>query len=74
MAIRIDVKDYCAECCDFEPDVTQPTKTIIHKVDPARFVDEDVVVRQTDTIVRCKHRNRCEAIKRYLEKQKENKE
>lgn len=71
MAIRIDVKDYCAECCDFEPDVTKPERSTLYF---ESMGEQKNMVLQTDTIVRCKYRNRCEAIKRYLEKQKEDKE
>lgn len=70
MAIRVDVKEYCAECCDFEPDVTKPEKTRLY----GGFTDPEVMTIQTDTIVRCRYAKRCEAIKRFLEKQKEDKE
>lgn len=70
MAIRIDVKEYCAECCDFEADVTKPERSTLYSED---FIGVKEIFRQTDTIVRCKYRNRCEAIKRFLEKQKEDK-
>ena len=26
--IRLDIQDYCASCCDFEPDVTKPVKVV----------------------------------------------
>lgn len=45
---------------DFEPEVDRPIK--MHNGDE---------IIQTDTIVRCEHRRRCEAIKRYLDRQKE---
>lgn len=57
--IRIDVEDYCHSCCDFSPDVTPPT----------RLFSENMTVTQTDTVVQCKYRRRCEAIKRYLDQQ-----
>lgn len=57
MAIRLEVQDYCADCLDFEPDVTKPQR--------ARTEDGEVVL-QTDTIVECKYAKRCTAIKRYL--------
>lgn len=71
MAIRVDIKDYCAECCDFEPDVTKPERSTLYA---DSMGERKTMVMQTDTIVRCKYRNRCEAIKRFLEKQKEDKE
>lgn len=68
MSILIDVKDYCAECCDFEPDVTKPERSTLFF---DRMGEQKTMVMQTDTIVRCKYRNRCEAIKRFIDKQKE---
>lgn len=68
MAIKIDVKEYCTDCCDFEADVTKPEKTYYYDC------SEQVCESTSDTIVRCRYSKRCEAIKRFLEKQKENKE
>lgn len=56
--IRLDIKEYCDWCCDFEPDVTSPAK--LH-------TGEDIVMG--DTIIRCTYAKRCEAIRRYLMKQ-----
>lgn len=64
MAIRIDVKEYCSDCFDFEPDVTRPEKTSAYTVGSV----EPIVSYQTDTVVRCKYGKRCEGIKRYLER------
>lgn len=61
--IRLDIQDYCASCCDFEPDVTKPVKSSV-----ATDLNEVTVV-QSDTIVRCTHAKRCECIKRYLSQQ-----
>ena len=55
--IRINVEEYCHQCLDFEADVTKPVRTVNDN-------DEHI---QTDTIVQCKYRKRCEAIKRYLQ-------
>lgn len=74
MAIRLDVQPYCESCCDFEPDVTKPERETLCVRNPANFSYEDIVVHQTDTIVRCKYTKRCEAIKRYLSQQKGEKE
>lgn len=57
MAIILEVKDYCHECLDFTADVEKP-----HRED-GFYGDE-----WSDTVIHCKNRNRCEAIKRYLEK------
>ena len=61
--IRLDIQDYCTSCCDFEPDVTKPVKSSL-----ATDLN-DVIVIQSDTIVRCNHAKRCECIKRYLSQQ-----
>ena len=61
--IRLDIQDYCDSCCDFEPDVTKPVKRSL-----ATNLNEVIVV-QSDTVVRCAHAKRCECIKRYLSQQ-----
>ena len=53
------VEEYCQSCMEFDPDVTPPK----------RAFSDNMVVMQTDTIIQCKHRKRCETIKRYLEQQ-----
>lgn len=55
--IRVEVQDYCQSCLEFEPDVERPTLLYAH----------NEVVAQTDTVIRCKHCNRCENIKRFIE-------
>jgi hypothetical protein len=57
--IQIEVQGYCSDCCDFESDVVRPQRT---------RTDDGKTVIQSDTIVRCKHRKRCESIARYLER------
>lgn len=64
--IRIDVQPYCSECCDFVPDVTKPEKTTLYSNE---IRDSCFMVIKSDTIIRCTHAKRCEAIKRYLEQQ-----
>ena len=66
--IRVDVQPYCSECCDFDPDITKPVKLFLD----GTFMSDSTVAR-TDTIIRCSHAKRCEAIKRYLEHQEGNK-
>ena len=61
--IRLDIQEYCASCCDFEPDVTNPVKRSL-----ATNLNEVIVV-QSDTVIRCAHAKRCECIKRYLSQQ-----
>lgn len=62
--IRLDISEYCSDCCDFDPDVTKPERRLIHADDTANVINV-----QSDTIVRCKYAKRCESIKRYLERQ-----
>lgn len=57
--IRVCVEDYCQSCMEFVPDVTPPVRSF----------SDNMAVKQTDTIIQCKHRKRCEAIKRYLDQQ-----
>lgn len=58
--IRLDVKEYCHSCMDFVPDVIPARK---------QFADWSDVIEQSDTIIQCEHRGRCEAIRKYLERQ-----
>lgn len=56
--IRVDVKDYCSECLDFQPNVERPEK----------FYNDMTMIVITDTIIRCQNRKRCECIRQYLER------
>lgn len=58
--IRLSVEDYCHQCSDFIPDVTKPERS---------FVAGSDEIIQSDTIVQCSYRRRCEAIKKYLIRQ-----
>ena len=58
--IRLDIKEYCDWCCDFEPEATRPKRL---------FKDNGDEVVIGDTIIRCTYAKRCEAIRRYLMKQ-----
>ena len=59
--IRVEVQDYCQSCLEFEVDVENPTLLYV----------ASKVVEQTDTVIRCKHRTRCENIKHHIDKEKE---
>lgn len=62
--IVLDVDEYCqCNCLDFEADVEPASRSVLM----ADF--EEVKESFTPTYVRCKHRNRCKAVKRYLERQ-----
>ena len=55
--IRLEVRDYCAKCFDFEACVQGPDVNVC--------IDGTEIV--TDTIIRCKNRTKCEHLRRYLE-------
>lgn len=59
--IRLDIQPYCDSCMDFTPDTEAPVRNYAG----SRFV------YQSDTIVRCKYRKRCENMIKYLQKQME---
>lgn len=61
MAIRLDIQDYCSECCDFEADVTKPERTTVYTIAPS-----SARTYQSDTIIRCKYAKRCSNLLRYL--------
>lgn len=62
MAIKLEVKEYCASCLDFEPDVTKPERTVL-------YGGSEVMTVQSDTVVRCRYASRCANLVRYLNKQ-----
>lgn len=62
--IKLKVPEYCHECMDFEPKITQRPDQI--------HTDHDDLSGYIlgDTIVECKYRNRCESIYNHLKKEK----
>lgn len=56
--IVLEVQDYCHDCSSFEADVQRPEKML------TSF--NEVII--SNTIIRCEYRNRCEQLKRYLER------
>ena len=54
--IVLNVKPYCHNCLEFKADVEGAEILYAH--------NEELAV--TDTIISCKHENRCEAIKKHL--------
>lgn len=59
MAIKLEVQPYCRDCTIFEAEVEVPSK----------YVDSFNMPCQTDTIIRCGHRNTCAGLMRYLKKE-----
>lgn len=68
MAIRLQVREYCMDCLDFEADVTKPERTTL-------YGEGEPLTIQSDTVVKCKYAGRCHNLVRYLTRQnKEDKE
>lgn len=57
--IKLDVQPYCHNCQVFEADVVNAYKTI----------NDDGEWDLTDTVIRCRRRNLCSGIKKYLERE-----
>lgn len=57
MSIELNVEDYCQNCGDFDAEV--------HKYPIDRRIDD--TSRDYRTVIVCTRKNRCAAIKRYLE-------
>lgn len=60
--IKIEVENYCHPCIEFEADVEVPIA----------YYASGKIVEQTDTIVRCKHRRRCENIVNFIKEDRVN--
>ena len=61
--IRIDVDLYCHDCSEFDPVTDQ---TVIHGAS-----SNGSIIRGIDTVVTCKHKNRCRSIYEYMDKIRE---
>lgn len=60
--IKLDVKEYCQECPDFEAD--------IESISYPTFVGDDEV-KYHDSIIRCEHRDKCQQLYKHMTKHKE---
>mgnify|MGYP006923207769 CR=1 FL=1 len=60
MAIVLEVQPYCANCLDFDSEITKPTRI--------EHLDGEYIYG--DTVVRCRYAKRCENIRKYLTRQK----
>lgn len=60
--IALEVAEYCHSCKEFMPDVETTT-----------YIIDDFVAAEpieiAETVIRCIHRQRCEEIRRYIEKE-----
>lgn len=61
MAIKLEVQSYCEDCLVFDADVEMPTK----------LYGDDMPLWQTDTVIRCSHRNTCNRLIRYFTEESE---
>lgn len=61
--IKLEIEEYCQECLDFTPDV-EKGRIIGGDYNCNRIICEPSI----ETTIRCKNRNRCRAIMRYLKK------
>ena len=59
--IKLDIRGYCQDCTEFEPQVAQR---------PAQFASltGDIGGVLGDTIVECEHRRHCEALYNHLKR------
>lgn len=60
--IILSIQPYCETCGDFEADVERPTKL--------KFVSFEPLIAG-NTVIRCKHRELCDRIRRYHNDNKE---
>ena len=67
MPIRLDVKPYCADCPNFEPNADKDISTLTG-------VGDDIeTINVTCTTISCAYKDECALKIRYLEKQIKNK-
>lgn len=69
--IKLDVKDYCHTCKDFEVEVDD--KRAVFYSDTSSFIGE--VSMYGDLTIKCAHQAKCDRIREYLKEKilKENK-
>lgn len=60
--IKLEIKEYCNQCTDFEADVI---KTMFYSSSAYSFPGQEET-SLTEFIIRCKHCEKCERIKKYL--------
>jgi len=57
--ITLDVRPYCHVCPDFEADVEKASE----------YFSFNERIALSDTVIRCKNRDRCKSIEQFLAKQ-----
>lgn len=63
--IELNVKEYCENCTEFEPE----TQTNVRHVCFNDFTRDPEVIVSANTSVTCKHAQRCECIREFIEKE-----
>ena len=66
MSINLKVEEYCHNCPDFVPD-TEVDYLHQEGINPITYKHEDRSI--CETTIKCKHKKRCAAQMRYLQKQ-----
>lgn len=65
--IELNVKEYCKNCTEFEPE-TQTNVQHAYLNDFRRGPSPEVII-SANTSVTCKHAQRCECIREFIEKE-----
>lgn len=63
--IKLELKPYCENCPDFEPDVDKKEETLTCQ-NYVGFMADTTVIHKCDTTIRCKNRNKCRCIMEHL--------
>ena len=63
--IKLDVREYCQNCVEFEPCVTARPELLYVDNEPHGFIG--------DTIIKCENCYKCENLYRNLKRNEENK-
>jgi hypothetical protein len=63
--IELNVKEYCENCTEFEPE----TQTNVQHACFDDFMRGPEVIVSANTSVTCKHAQRCECIREFIEKE-----
>ena len=63
--IELHVKEYCKNCTEFEPE----TQTDVNRVYFNDFMCGPEEIVYANTSVTCKHAQRCERIREFIEKE-----
>lgn len=62
--IKLEIEKYCERCSEFEPDVEKTNYKDMQFMDYAN--NERRYITVCDTVVSCKHKDRCREIADYM--------